>query len=65
MFILVDMQETVHFQIICLLYDVVVDNVWLLEIAFIAIENMKVCIIIQHVHHSVPEKLEDNLQTLD
>ena len=48
-----------------LLYDEWLNNVWLLEIAFIVIENMKVCMIIQHVHHSVPEKLEGNLQIPD
>jgi len=47
-----------------LLYDEVVNSVWLSEIVFIVIENMKVCMIIQHAHHSVPKKLENNLQSL-
>jgi len=49
----------------CLLYDECVNNTWFLETVFIAIENMKVCMIIQHARHSVPKKLENNLQILD
>ena len=49
----------------CLLYDECVNNTWLLETVFIAIENMKVCMIILHAPHSVPEKLENNLQMSD
>ena len=48
-----------------LLYDECVNNTWLLETVFIAIENMKVCMIILHAPHSVPEKLENNLQMYD
>jgi len=48
-----------------LLYDECVNNTWLLEIVFIAIENMKVCMIIQHAHHNVPKKLENNSRILD
>ena len=55
-------KKHVHLLIMYLLYDECVNNTWLLETVFIAIENMKVCMIILHVHHSVPEKLENNLQ---
>ena len=58
-------RDNIHLQIICLLYDECVKNTWLLETAFIVIENMKVCIIIQRVHHNVLERLENNLQIFD
>ena len=48
-----------------LLYDECVNNAWLLEIVFIVIENMKVCMIILHAPRSVPKKLENNLQMSD
>ena len=48
-----------------LLCDECVNNTWLLEIVYIAIESMKVCMIIQHAHHNVQKKLENNLQIID
>ena len=59
------MKKYVYLLITYLLYDECVTNTWLLEIVFIAIESMKVCMIILHAPHSVPEKLENNLQMSD
>ena len=59
------MKKYGHLLIMYLLYDECVNNAWLLEIVFIVIENMKVCMIILHAPRSVPKKLENNLQMSD
>ena len=58
-------RDNIHLQIICLLYDECVKNTWLLETAFIVIGNMKVCMMIRYIHHSVTKKLENDLQMLN
>jgi hypothetical protein len=43
-----------------LLYDKHVNNTWVLENVFIVIGNMKVCMIIPHVHLIALKRLENN-----